>query len=169
MNLLKDGALGANADHGTNDDEEMKAFDGKNPFADDSLWQIPVHLVRDLGANLENGNDNMAKSASETSGAADSYADDMANEDNNDNMAIGGGPTNRLQPGLSPSASSSPTVISASTDLKTAAGYHYPTHGEHHGYGHDSHSGYGADHHGSGSGHHGGHYGGSDHYGKYFQ
>lgn len=130
--------------------DEMDTFDGKNPFSDDSLWQIPIHLTKDQNA-AETGNDHMAKSAPELSSAnidEDSDADE---------------PSYPIQASLPQSSSSSPTVISASTDLKTAAGYHYPTHG-HHGYGPVGHDAghYGAGHHGAG------HYGG-DHYGKYFQ
>jgi len=124
--------------------EQMDAFDGKNPFADDSLWQIPVHLVRDQSA-VERGSESMAKSASETSAASD-------DDDDDEGMA------GKAEANLPQSSASSPTIISASTDLKAAAGYHYPSHG-HHGYGH-----------GSDASHHGAHYGGADHhYGKYFQ
>ena len=141
--------------------DELNTFDGRNPFTDDSLWQIPVHLVRDLSASdgSSSSQDLMAKSASEMS-LAD--GDDVLSANEND------GPISSLAPGagggspatvtLSQSSSSSPTIISASTDLKTAAGYHHPTHGYH-----------GQGHHGYGGGHHdSGHYGG-DHYGKYFQ
>lgn len=127
--------------------DEMDTFDGKNPFSDDSLWQIPVHLVRDQ-QNSDTGNDNMAKSASEMSNNSDEDSD--ADE-----------PSFPVPASLPQSSSSSPTIISASTDLKTAAGYHYPTHGHHHGYAPSGH--HDAGHHGAG------HYGGGDHYGKYFQ
>ena len=142
----------------------MNVFDGKNPFADDSLWQIPIHLVRDSSASADMGpssgagrlsssflstDDNMAKSATTEMSSADEHDDAMAdngNEYGDDEGAMGG-----LH-----KADSAPTVISASTaaDLKTAAGYHHAT----------PHQGYepGHHHYGHGAAH-------NDHYGKYFQ
>lgn len=143
----------------TDSADTTDAFDGKNPFADDSLWQIPVHLVRDLSSS--SNEDALSKSASETNSAADSSGSDdgdIESLDEPEAPASSGGYTQ--------SSSSAPTIISASTDLKTAAGYHYPSsHGGHHGY-HGSHSP-------SYAGHQASHYGDSghgDHYGgKYFQ
>lgn len=145
----------------SNNNDELDTFDGKNPFSDDSLWQIPIHLVRDSSANENQARpssssslDGMAKSASEKMAHQEaSYSDNDDVDSNDDDSPI-------LAASLPPqsASSSSPTIISASTDLKTAAGYHYPTHGGHHGFG-GHHGGYGG-------GHHGGH---GDHYGKYFQ
>lgn len=132
---------------------DMDAFDGKNPFADDSLWQIPVHLTRDLNSVNE---DRLAKSASEPSPAADYGNSNNHNDDDGDIESLDE-PEAPNAVGYTQSSSSSPTIISASTDLKTAAGYHYPSHGNHGYHGHGGSPSYG--------GHHGGeHYGG-----KYFQ
>lgn len=152
-------------------DFAMNAFDGRNPFADDSLWQMPVSLVRDLANNYEldrqqpgigdklqqSGGDRMAKAASNLQSGSrnNDYDDDDeqndANEPNQDGKA-----SNQMVAGQT---SGAPTVISTNTDLKTAAGYHYPTHGGHHHHHHHEP----AQHHGAAS-HHGDHYGG-----KYFQ
>lgn len=134
-----------------NNNDELDTFDGKNPFSDDSLWQIPIHLVRDLSANEAPTQGNMAKSASEKMAHQESSYNDEGDDDESS-----------IAPSSLPpqsASSSSPTIISASTDLKTAAGYHYPSHGGHHGY----------EHHGHDYGHHGGHGDHGDHYGKYFQ
>lgn len=136
---------------------DLDTFDGKNPFADDSLWQIPVHLVRDLSAAETPGAQKLASAASSASSVASAEAASLDEDNDDEQPALS---TGRLQL----SSSSAPTVISASTDLKTAAGYHYPTHGH-------AHSHYGGHHEPA---HHGGHhYGGSHgadhHYGKYFQ
>lgn len=131
----------------SSNNDELDTFDGKNPFSDDSLWQIPIHLVRDSSANENNAKpsslEGMAKSASEKMAHQEASYSDNDDVDSDDDSPI-------LAASLPPqsASSSSPTIISASTDLKTAAGYHYPTHG------------------GYGGGHHGGHGG---HYGKYFQ
>lgn len=131
----------ANTESGNMD--SIDTFDGKNPFADDSLWQIPVHLVRDLTDNdqdshINNNRDNMAKSETRSAPLDENDDDDM---DMVDNPA-----PSTLQANVPQSSSSSPTVISASTDLKTSAGYnHYNNH------------------------HYGGHYEPSHYHGKYFQ
>lgn len=167
VNILRqsDGAQGNQRSQAA---EEMYggAFDGKNPFADDSLWQIPINLVRDLSSNRDEKDDIMAKQSSNSE--LFSADENEAADDDGDQVA---------PPASKGALPSSPTVISASTDLKTAAGYHYPSSHEHHGYGsgygggHEAlgghHAGYAGGHHG---GYGGGHHGGDHHYGgKYFQ
>uniref|UniRef100_A0A6G1SPZ0 Uncharacterized protein n=1 Tax=Aceria tosichella TaxID=561515 RepID=A0A6G1SPZ0_9ACAR len=182
---------------GNND--ESDAFDGKNPFTDDSLWQIPIHFVRELSSSSSSdpsinsaSNDNMAKSASELTASADEHDDELGD---GDSIGIGSilDHQNQQQQPRPSGASLAPAVISASTaasgaasaaDLKTAAGYHHATPHHYGGGHHDHHGGYGAGHYGAGhhdAGHYGaghhdaGHYGAGhhdghhDHYGKYFQ
>lgn len=126
--------------------DELATFDGKNPFADDSLWQIPVHLVRDLSdSDAGSSSESMARSASKSEPLSSSSTAnlDESDDDLSDEGALRG---DSVQPAWS---SSSPSVISASTtggDLKTAAGYH---HGSYHGHGHGhGHAGHGGDHYG---------------------
>lgn len=122
----------ANIETGVNSNmDSFDTFDGKNPFADDSLWQIPVHLVRDLSDNQNQEShsdkrDSMAKSETRSAALDENDDDEMDSLDN---------PSSPSQANVPQSSSSAPTVISASTDLKTSAGYnHYNNHhyGGHH-------------------------------------
>lgn len=165
---MRDGQASAPSDQSS---AQLDAFDGKNPFTDDSLWQIPIHFERESAAAVSSSadslndpaaSDNMAKSASELTASADEHDDEMGD---GDSVGIGSILDHQQQ---QPSAPTAPALISASTtasDLKTAAGYNHAT--PHH-YGDAGHYA-GESHHHNGAGHYGaGHHG--DHYGgKYFQ
>lgn len=154
-------------------------FDGKDPFGDESLWQLPLQLVRDLAGsgapagvsndnNNNNYNDNELRASHSLSSPKHSSGSslDLADEDDerfsDEIPSTGTGQYANIQPEVGVSAADASIPAASSGDLKTAAGYHYP-HAEHAGYHGDHHGGHYGAHHHAASGPHG------YHYGKYYQ
>lgn len=144
----------------TNQASSVDIYHGLHPFADDSLWRIPVAFGRDLN---EGSSDQLSSKSSATrpsgstlvgSGSTSSLLRDATDFEGSDE-ADDDDDYSRAQSSQLPQASHS------APDLKAAAGYHYPSHGGHYGHG---------DHYSGGGHHYGGHHGSPDYYGgKYFQ
>lgn len=128
---------------------------GENPFGDANLWRLPLTLIHDL-------------STSPAGGREENYADD---NDDDDERYAGEQPS---QKATAPTASvissqgqSQPRIFASSSDLKVAAGYHYP-----YGYAHSYEPKYGRhyEHYGGDGGHdHLGAHHGDDYASKYYQ
>ena len=109
-----------------------QAFDGRSSFGDDSLWRLPIRLVRDP----------LGRSAS--SGAAMEEPDEESELVGADELLGGQAPPALISASTSGSAAAAayaPPPAHTAGDLKAAAGYHHAT-PHHYGGNHHQQHGY---------------------------